>query len=54
MFDRLKEYVETDRTYQGYKSGELKNPSDFEMFCIQHCQDIEELLEIAERRNENE
>lgn len=28
-----------------YKKDKLMNPSDFEIFCIQHCKDIEEILE---------
>lgn len=48
MIDRLKEYVEKDEIYQEYKNGKLTNASDFDKFCIQHCEDIEELLEENE------
>ncbi len=45
MNERLKEYIEKDEIYQNYKKDKLMNASDFEKFCIQHCKDIEELLE---------
>ena len=44
MRDRLLEYVLLDEVYQKYKRNELKEPNDFEKFCIQHCQDIEKML----------
>ncbi len=43
--ERLKEYIERDEIYQEYKQYKLMNPSDFEIFCIQHCKDVEEILE---------
>ena len=43
--ERLKEYIEKDEIYQDYKQDKLMNCSDFDKFCIQHCKDIEELLE---------
>ena len=43
--ERLKEYINKDEIYQNYKQNKLMNPSDFDKFCIQHCKDIEELLE---------
>ena len=43
--ESLKEYIDKDEIYQDYKKNKLMNPSDFDKFCIQHCQDIEELLE---------
>ena len=43
---RLKEYIEFDSIYQEWKKGENKNVlTDFDWFCVQHCQDIEKLLE---------
>lgn len=42
--ERLKEYIENDQIYEEWLSGKLKNPSDFDKFCIQHCEDIESLL----------
>ena len=47
--ERLKEYVELDYVYQGWKKEEnINDLSDFDLFCVQHCQDIEHIL------NENE
>lgn len=47
--ERLKEYVELDYVYQEWKRDESINElSDFDWFCVQHCQDIEHIL------NENE
>ena len=43
--ERLKEYISKDEIYQNYKQNKLMNCSDFDKFCIQHCKDIEELLE---------
>lgn len=46
---RLKEYIELDLIYKGWKKGENKNVlTDFDWFCVQHCQDIEKLLEENE------
>jgi hypothetical protein len=44
MHERLKEYLRQDAIYQDWKTGELKEISDFDEFCIQHCKDIEDLL----------
>lgn len=46
--ERLEEYVKNDKVYQDYLNGKLKEPSDFEMFCIQHCEDIELALKVIE------
>lgn len=48
--ERLKEYVDKDEIYQNYKQNKLINCSDFDKFCIQHCKDIEELLEENTRK----
>lgn len=45
--ERLKQYLEDDVIYSKYKSGKC-DMSDFDKFCIEHCKDIECLL------NENE
>lgn len=44
--DRLREYVEKDEIYQNFINGILKanDMSDFDKFCVQHCKEIEELL----------
>lgn len=46
--ERLKQYIEKDEIYQNYKQNKLMNSNDFDKFCIQHCKDIEELLEENE------
>lgn len=43
--ERLKEYIDKDEIYQEYKQNKLMDSSDFDKFCIQHCKDIEELIE---------
>ena len=43
--ERLKKYIDIDEIYQNYKQNKLINCSDFDKFCIQHCKDIEELLD---------
>ena len=42
--ERLREYVSMDTIYQDFKNGKDVF-SDFDMFCVEHCKDIEELLE---------
>ena len=42
--ERLREYIENDEIYTEYKSGKC-DMSDFDKFCIQHCNDIKEILE---------
>ena len=41
--ERLKQYVEEDSIYNDYLNGKT-NISDFDKFCIQHCEDIEKIL----------
>lgn len=41
--ERLREYVENDDIYTEYKNGKC-DMSDFDKFCIEHCKDIECLL----------
>lgn len=45
--ERLKQYLEEDVIYSEYKSDKC-DMSDFDKYCIEHCKDIECLL------NENE
>ena len=45
--ERLREYVENDDIYTEYKNGKC-DMSDFDKYCIEHCKDIDSLL------NENE
>ena len=51
--ESLKEYIDKDEIYQDYKQDKLMNCSDFDKFCIQHCKDIEELLEENLELKEN-
>ena len=41
----LKEYIEQDIIYQDYKKGKLEDKSDFDEFCINHCEDIKNALD---------
>ena len=41
--ERLKQYLEEDAIYSEYKSGKC-DMSDFDKFCVEHCKDIECLL----------
>lgn len=47
--ENLKTYIKEDIIYQEYLKNKNKNFSDFDEFCIQHCKDIEELLEENEK-----
>lgn len=53
--DNLREYIENDAIYQDYKAGKIKDTdlSDFDMFCIEHCMDIEVVLENFAREKHN-
>ena len=46
--ERLKEYIEQDTIYQDWCDKNLSYVSDFDRFCIEHCQDIKNLLNEAE------
>ena len=49
--ERLKQYLEEDAIYNEYKSGKC-DMSDFDKFCIEHCKDIECLLnEVQEYKD---
>lgn len=49
--ERLREYVENDDIYTEYKNGKC-DMSDFDKFCIEHCKDIESLLnEVQEYKD---
>lgn len=43
--DRLKQYIEEDKIYNNWLNNNLNELSDFDKFCIQHCNDIKEILE---------
>ena len=49
--ERLKEYIENDVIYSEYKSGKC-DMRDFDKFCIEHCKDIECLLNENEEQKE--
>ena len=44
VITNLKRYIDSDEIYTRYKNGEYTEISDFEMFCINHCKDIEIVL----------
>lgn len=45
--ERLEEYINEDAIFEKFKKGVLPE-SDFDEFCIRHCQDIEALLKMQE------
>ena len=48
---RLKDYIKTDIVYNDFKEHPTKKFNDFDMFCVEHCEDIKKLLEENERLN---
>ena len=42
----LVEYIERDNIYQLYLENNLEDASDFDMFCVKHCKDIDEALQL--------
>lgn len=50
--ENLKEYLEKDSLYVLHKKGENKELSDFDKFCIGHCEDIEVLITEYERQKQ--
>ena len=49
--ERLKKFIGEDQIYNNYLNGKT-NISDFDKFCIQHCEDIKEILN--ENKNQKE
>ena len=49
--DRLKQYIEEDEIYNNYLTRKM-NMSDFDKFCVQHCKDIEEILNEVQKLKE--
>ena len=45
--ERLEQYIKEDKIYQDFIDSKvrIKDLTDFDLYCIQHCIDIEELLE---------
>ncbi|MBQ8042870.1 MAG: hypothetical protein IJ272_01810 [Clostridia bacterium] len=48
VINNLKKYYNEDGLYIAYKAGE-KPETDFERYCIDHCQDVESLVRAYER-----
>lgn len=46
---RLKDYIKTDIVYNDFKEHPTKKFNDFDMFCVEHCEDIKKLLEENEK-----
>ena len=46
--ERLIEYIEDDAIYQEWIGTDNEDISDYDRFCIEHCQDIQELLNEVE------
>lgn len=44
----LKEYLRQDEIYKRWKQGKLDDRSDFDNFCIDHCKDIQVVLNMLE------
>lgn len=44
--ENLAEYVDEDAVYQKYLDNEAGETSDFDMFCINHCIDIDIALDL--------
>lgn len=47
--ERLKEYIKEDTIYNEYLEKNTSYVSDFDKFCIEHCQDIKNILEENEK-----
>lgn len=48
---KLKAYLKEDIIYQDYLTNKNKHFADFDLFCIEHCTDIENLLIECENLN---
>lgn len=46
--ENLKNYIKVDEIYNGNR----KNLSDFDKFCIEHCLDIEIILNLIQKQQE--
>lgn len=46
--ERLEQYVKEDEIYNEYLDNNKSYISDFDRFCIEHCQDIKNILEENE------
>lgn len=48
VIESLEEYLRNDIIYKDYQNGHT-DFNDFEIFCIEHCQDIEKMLLMRKR-----
>lgn len=44
----LKRYIKDDEIYQEYNNNPAQYFSDFDKFCIEHCEDIKRTIEYTE------
>lgn len=51
--ERLEQYIKEDTIYQDYLNKHSSYVSDFDKFCIQHCQDIKNILEENQQLKDN-
>ena len=51
--ESLKQYIKQDEMYQNYKKEIPQFKSDFDEFCIKHCEAIETLLNEYKKRYSN-
>ena len=51
IIERLENYVEEDMVYQDYAKGHT-DFNDFEIFCIEHCIDINKVVGLIKRIKE--
>lgn len=49
--ERLEQYIKEDKIYQDFIDSKvrIKDLTDFDLYCIQHCTDIGEILEENEK-----
>ena len=52
--ERLEQYIKEDKIYQDFIDSKIriKDLTDFDLYCIQHCTDIEEMLEKNQQLKE--
>lgn len=49
---RLEQYIKEDTVYNEYLNSHKSYASDFDRFCIQHCEDIKKLLDENQKQKE--
>ncbi len=52
--ERLEQYIKEDKIYQDFIDSKtrIKDLTDFDLYCINHCSDIEEMLEKNQQLKE--